>query len=278
MTTVSILMAAYEARETILDAVRGVLGQRFQDWELIIAADDGRDYHAFCAEHGLHDGRLRATSTGAIASGPSRARNAALEMARGSFVATLDADDTWAPDKLSVLVPLAARHGMACDNVNVIAESGALVATAFAVSRGRRRIDALELIATSVPLFPVVRREIAEPGYRDELRFAEDIVFNLDCLDRNGVAIMSARPLTNYIQRSGSLCNVRDGWQLADHQYARIIEMVVQGAIRMPDHMVEDAVDLLGRKKRLNLAYGMACERGEAVTFQDFASQRRETR
>jgi glycosyltransferase involved in cell wall biosynthesis len=278
MATVSILMAAYEARETILEAVRGVLDQHFQDWELIIAADDGRDYRAFCAANGLRDGRLRATSTGAVAGGPSRARNAALEVANGTFVATLDADDIWAPDKLSTLVPLAASHGLACDNVNVIAESGALVATAFPVATAWRRIDALELIATSVPLFPVARREIAHPGYRDELRFAEDIVFNLDCLGRNGVMIMSGRPLTNYIQRPGSLCNVRDGWKLADRQYARIIEMVVEGAIPMPDHIRDDAVDLLARKKRLNLAYGMARERGEPATFQDFAAQRRETR
>jgi len=277
VTTVSILMAACEARETILEAVRGVLGQRFRDWELIIAADDGRDYRAFCAANGLRDGRLRATSTGAAASGPSRARNAALEVARGAFVAVLDADDSWAPDKLSTLLPLAARHGMACDNVRVIAESGELVATAFPVSRARRRIDALELIATSVPLFPVLRREIAGPGYRDELRFAEDIVFNLDCLGRNGVMTLCGQPLTNYVQRPGSLCNGRDGWRLADRQYARIMKMVVEGAVPMPEHLRQDAVDLLARKKRLNLAYGRARERGEAATFQDFAARRKAT-
>ncbi len=50
--------------------------------------------------------------------------------------------------------------------------------------------------------------------------------------------------------------------------------MVAQGAIRMPDHIRAHAVDLLARKKRLNLAYGMACEWREAASLRDFAAQR----
>ena len=273
MTAVSILMSAYQARETILDAVAGVIGQCFEDWELIIACDDGLDYARFLAEHGIRDRRIRSTSTGALASGPSRARNAALAVARGAFVAALDADDTWEPGKLSTLVPLAARHGMVCDNVNVVAASGEVMATAFAVAAGVREIDALELLALGVPLHPVVRREIAEPGYRAELSFAEDVVFNLDCLGRNGAMTLYGRPLTNYVQRPDSLCNGRDGWKRADRQYARIMSMIVAGAIEVPGGIRQRAVALMARKKRLNLAYGAARERGEVGTFQEFAAR-----
>ncbi len=147
------------------------------------------------------------------------------------------------------------------------------MATAFALSAGVRKIDALELLAVGVPLHPVVRREIAEPGYRAELSFAEDVVFNLDCRGRNGAMTLFGRPLTNYIQRPDSLCNGRDGWQRADRQYARIMAMIAAGAIQVPGGFRQRAVALVARKKRLNLAYGAARERGGVVSFQEFAAR-----
>ncbi len=97
-----------------------------------------------------------------------------------------------------------------------------------------RKIDALELLAVGVPRHPVGRREIAEPGYRAEPSFAEDVVFELDRLGRNGAMTRFGRPLTTYLQRPDSRCNGRDGWQRAERQSARIMELIVAGAIQVP--------------------------------------------
>lgn len=75
------------------------------------------------------------------------------------------------------------------------------MATAFAVAAGVREIDALELLAVGVPRHPVGWREIAEAGYRAGLSCAEDVVINLDGLDRNRAMTLFGRPLTNSVQR-----------------------------------------------------------------------------
>ncbi len=98
--SVSIILPTFGRLEYLRATVASVYRQTLQDWELIIA-DDGSDAETRAYLRTLEaDSRVRLlwlTHTGI----PAVVRNGALREARGEYVAFLDSDDLWAPEKLS---------------------------------------------------------------------------------------------------------------------------------------------------------------------------------
>ncbi len=106
MTLVSVIIPTYQRRELVRRAVDSVLAQSYRDFELIVI-DDGSTDGTKEALAPL-TGRLRyrwQPNRGAAA-----ARNAGLELVRGSIVAFLDSDDRWLPDHLAVVTEVLERH------------------------------------------------------------------------------------------------------------------------------------------------------------------------
>jgi glycosyltransferase involved in cell wall biosynthesis len=98
MTTVSVVTPTYNRALFLPDAVSSVLAQTYADLELLIVDDGSEDDTANVLEPYLEDGRVRYFYQ--QNQGQSHARNLALEQAKGDFIAFLDSDDIWAPDKL----------------------------------------------------------------------------------------------------------------------------------------------------------------------------------
>lgn len=107
---VSVVMPAYNAARTIREAIGSVLGQSCADLELIVADDGSTDETARVAVS-VGDARVRVLEQGRN-TGPGVARDRAIEAARGTWVAVIDADDAWAPDRLERL--LGAGAGEDC--------------------------------------------------------------------------------------------------------------------------------------------------------------------
>ncbi len=111
METVSILMAAYNAEKTIAAAVSSVLAQSWGDYALIVVDDGSSDRTAAILEELRHsDDRIRLYRN-PVNSGVSATRYRALQEARGEWVAILDSDDMWKPDKLEKQMELQKRTG-----------------------------------------------------------------------------------------------------------------------------------------------------------------------
>jgi glycosyltransferase involved in cell wall biosynthesis len=108
--TVSIITPAWRAERWIGACVRSTLAQTYSAWEHIIIADDGLDYEQLLAAEGLRDPRLKFLSSGAIGGGASRARNVALDRIETPYVAILDADDRFKPNKLELAVAALEHH------------------------------------------------------------------------------------------------------------------------------------------------------------------------
>jgi glycosyltransferase involved in cell wall biosynthesis len=98
---VSIVLPTFNRLQFLRESVDSVFAQTLQEWELIIA-DDGSDAETLAFLSTLEQmprvKLLRLTHTGS----PSAVRNAALREAHGRYVAFLDSDDVWMPDKLQV--------------------------------------------------------------------------------------------------------------------------------------------------------------------------------
>lgn len=101
MPAVSVILPTYNRLQYLRQAVESVLAQTFTDWELIIA-DDGSDeptraYLGTCEALP----RVRVMLLARMGN-PAAVRNAALRAARGEYIAFLDSDDLWMPNKLEV--------------------------------------------------------------------------------------------------------------------------------------------------------------------------------
>jgi glycosyltransferase involved in cell wall biosynthesis len=116
LPSVSVVVPTYNRAHCLGEAIDSVLGQSFQDFELIVVDDGSTDGTESLLEgYGDRIKALRQKN-----SGVSAARNAGIKAARGPWIAFLDSDDTWEPDKLKVqtddlrLRPDAIVHMVNC--------------------------------------------------------------------------------------------------------------------------------------------------------------------
>lgn len=103
MARVSVLVPAYNAAPFLAATLRSVLDGRFRDLEILVLDDGSSDGTADVAR-ALGDPRVRVVSHSNR--GMSATRNAGLALSQSDYVALLDADDLWHPDKLALQVQL----------------------------------------------------------------------------------------------------------------------------------------------------------------------------
>ncbi len=97
---VSVIMPCYNTAKFVGESIESVLKQGFDDWELLVvddASDDGTA--SVVRDFAKQDARIKLTEKQQH-SGIADTRNTALSKAQGRYVAFLDADDLWLPDKL----------------------------------------------------------------------------------------------------------------------------------------------------------------------------------
>ncbi len=97
--TVTVGIPFRNARRTLADAVRSVFAQTFADWELLLADDGSTDGSAELAQ-AVADPRVRCYSDGAHR-GLCDRLNQIASLARGRYLARMDADDLMHPDRLA---------------------------------------------------------------------------------------------------------------------------------------------------------------------------------
>ena len=108
---VSIIMPSYNTGRFLAEAVGSVLAQTYSAWELLIVDDCSTDDTDAVAA-GFTDGRIRYFKNEKN-SGAAFSRNRALREARGRWIAFLDSDDRWAPDKLEKQLAFMQENGYA---------------------------------------------------------------------------------------------------------------------------------------------------------------------
>lgn len=96
---VSIIMPSYNTAQYIADSIRSVQAQTYENWELLIVDDCSTDDTDDVVASFLSDPRIRYLKN-EVNSGAAISRNYALREAKGRWIAFLDSDDLWAPEKL----------------------------------------------------------------------------------------------------------------------------------------------------------------------------------
>ena len=96
--TVSVIIPTYNRAHLVGRAIRSVLNQTYQDFELIVV-DDGSTDNTEEVVKGFNDDRIRYICHDENKGG-SAARNTGIKIALGEYIAFLDSDDEWLPEKL----------------------------------------------------------------------------------------------------------------------------------------------------------------------------------
>lgn len=97
---ISIITPSYKSEKLIVQTIESVLKQTYKNWEMIVADDVSPDNsNDIIEEYIKKDSRIKLIKLEKN-SGPAIARNRAIREAKGRYIAFLDADDLWRPDKL----------------------------------------------------------------------------------------------------------------------------------------------------------------------------------
>lgn len=110
--TVSIITPSYNSEKFIAQTIESVLNQTYREWEMIIVDDKSTDNTVTLIEtYAQKDKRIKCIVLEEN-SGPAVARNRAIEEAQGRYIAFLDADDLWMPQKLEKQIAFMQRESI----------------------------------------------------------------------------------------------------------------------------------------------------------------------
>lgn len=113
---VSIIMPSYNTAPYIKQTIQSVLDQTYTNWELIIVDDCSTDNTDEVLEN-IKDSRIRYFKNNKN-SGAAVSRNKALREAKGQWIAYLDSDDLWMPEKLEKQIHFMETNGYAFSYTN----------------------------------------------------------------------------------------------------------------------------------------------------------------
>jgi glycosyltransferase involved in cell wall biosynthesis len=212
MTTplVSIITPAYNSAAYIAETIASALAQTCTNFELIVADDESTDDTIDVARRAAGgDPRLIVVST--PHGGTSIARNGALAVSRGRFIALLDSDDVWMPNYLAEQITIAER----CPDAGVISANAINRGGDFdgrpiwSATEGLRTLELHDLIVDhdTVCIMSVFRREVCERigAFNPALKSNEDYEFWLRAANAGFRIVQNLRPLAYYRRRMGSV-------------------------------------------------------------------------
>lgn len=109
---VSVIMPVHNAEKYLSESISSVLQQTYPYWELLIVDDCSTDNSlAIINRYAVLDARIRCLKTDAPSGSPCLPRNLGIKAAQGRFIAFLDSDDCWLPNKLEQQLCLFGETG-----------------------------------------------------------------------------------------------------------------------------------------------------------------------
>jgi glycosyltransferase involved in cell wall biosynthesis len=195
MPLVSVYIPTLSRLELLKRALSSVLAQSMVDFEVIVVDDGSSDGTLeYLAEIGCINSKVKYISNSSGKHGACRSRNIAIHAASGKFVAGLDDDDYFHPNRLEILISnYKKEYGFVASNHLVIGAKGVSRSSFFP------RIVTAELLLTrnAIGSHALIERSriIEVGGYDEELRASQDVDLWVRLIDKFGPALRVAKPL-----------------------------------------------------------------------------------
>ncbi|MEY4510159.1 MAG: hypothetical protein RLZZ450_2281 [Pseudomonadota bacterium] len=223
---VSVVIPAFNARQTIREAVESVLAQTYSDLEVVVVDDCSTDGTLeILADLAERDGRLRLLRRSENG-GPPATRNTGIRASSGALLAFIDADDLWHPEKIAMQVEKMAQCGPEVGVVytwcTYMDEAGHIIPNRVFAGKHEGDVYAALLFGNFINNTWLVRRSCLEAigGYSEHLAIGnEDLQIYLDLAERYEFVVVPEF-LTAYrvLQTSKS----HDVWRMKDgHEAVR---------------------------------------------------------
>jgi succinoglycan biosynthesis protein ExoO len=213
MPYVSVIIPAFNAADFVIDSYQSIVDQTIDDWEVIFVNDGSHDDTlSVLRSFATTDPRIKVVDL-PLNAGPACARNAAISVAKGDWIATLDADDRYSPDRLKSMTAVAERAGadVVLDNQLIVDPISKRVCF-FAFEPNKHEwtnlkfSDFLQNIQSNTffdygYLKPIIRRRwLAAKGirYQEKLRLGEDVMLLLECYAEGANVILVSKPYYYY--------------------------------------------------------------------------------
>lgn len=124
---VSIIMPSYNTGRFIFESIESVRNQTYTNWELLIVDDNSSDNTDLVISK-IEDSRIKYTKS-KMNKGAAYSRNLALRNAKGKWIAFLDSDDLWNPDKLEKQIKFMVEneYSFSCTKRSVVDEESNVI-------------------------------------------------------------------------------------------------------------------------------------------------------
>ncbi len=205
MPEVSIIMPNYNCAGFIGEAIESVLAQTYQDRELIICEDCSTDRSPeIIAGYAAKEPRIRVYRNEKNR-GLAASRNRAIALAQGEYIALLDSDDIWYPQKLDVQLRYMREQNIdiCYAAYDIMTEEGKKIATIFPPPPPIRYKELLKGMRINVPT-TIVKRSILPPDPFPSIA-PEDLAMWFCVMRLGHVAHIISIPLASYRLRRKAL-------------------------------------------------------------------------
>lgn len=183
MPIVSVIIPLYNSEPFICETIDSVLAQTYQDFE-IIAVDDGSTDNTCALVTGRYGNRVTCIRQKNL--GLSAARNTAIAHAQGEFLAFIDHDDRWLPEKLTLQLSLFQKNthlALVFSDAYIVTSEGKQLCTSFKIASPCRGMVFHALLQDNfIPLSTVIVKKEAFAAFGPfdrKYKIAEDWDFFL---------------------------------------------------------------------------------------------------
>ena len=223
---VSIIIPTYNCEDYIAQALESVFAQTYSNFEIVVVDDASTD-STLEVVYSFNDPKL-VVIPNQQNKGVSSVRNCGIKQAKGNWIALLDSDDWYAPERLEKLLEVALKQ-----NGDLVADDLFLIhdreqypwSTLLQENQPRRNaielIDGARFVTTDRPApinaprnwsfgytKPLMRREFLlkhSIEYNESINVGEDFVLYLECLQKKARFLLVSRPYYYYRIRELSL-------------------------------------------------------------------------
>lgn len=212
MPKLSIIVPVYKVEKYLAKCIESILSQTFKDFELILVDDGSPDHCGFiCDEYAKKDPRIKVLHQ--KNKGVSAARNAALNIAKGTYLGFVDADDWIDQDMFQVMLhtALTKEADVVICGINYRSDAGELIRSDLLEKATFNQKQLLiNLYGMPNPIGggcvnKIFRRsKVKNIRFRENLSMAEDWVYLFECFKQCDSGYQIPAAFYNVVERSDS--------------------------------------------------------------------------
>ncbi len=212
MPELSIIVPVYKVEKYLVKCIESILNQSFKDFELILVDDGSPDHCGFiCDEYSKKDSRIKVIHQ--KNKGVSAARNAALNIAKGTYLGFVDADDWIVQDMFQAMLhtALSKEADVVICGINYRSDAGELIRSDLLEKATFNQKQLLiNLYRTPNPIGGACwnkifrRSKVKKIRFRENLSMAEDWVYLFECFKQCDSGYQIPAAFYNVVERPDS--------------------------------------------------------------------------